>query len=251
MRIHIATLFPEAFNGPFQVSMIQRAKDQGLLDIRIYNIREYAVDKHHIVDDAPYGGGPGMVMKPEPIFACVEAIQELVRKERGVLASTPVFVVLLSPQGQTLSQPLATDLARHDELIFICGHYEGVDDRVGQYLANLELSIGDYVLTGGEPAAIVAVDAVTRLIPGFLGGEDSGKYDSHSTGILQHPQYTRPSEFRGWKVPEVLFSGDHGQVNRWRRLQSLLRTGRRRPDLLNGVDLTPEERKIIEDSNDE
>ena len=251
MRIHIATLFPEIFDGPFQASMIQRAKDQGLLDIRIYDIRKYTTDKHHMVDDAPYGGGPGMVMKPEPIFACVEAIQDLVRKERGEVAASSIFVVLLSPQGQTLSQAVATDLAGYDELIFICGHYEGVDERVGQYLAALELSIGDYILTGGEPAAIVAVDAVTRLIPGFLGSEYSGKYDSHTMGILQHPQYTRPLEFHGWKVPEILLSGDHGEVNKWRHSQALLRTGRRRPDLLERVDLTPEERRIIEGSNGE
>ena len=246
MRIHILTLFPEMFQGPFHASIVGRAINQGLLDIRLHNIREHAADRHKVVDDTPYGGGPGMVLKPEPIFASVEAVQALIRAERGEAAPATTPIVLLSPQGQVFTQRLAWELALHEELILLCGHYEGVDERVREHLATLELSIGDYVLTGGEPAAVVVVDALTRLLPGVLGNETSAQEGSHVEGLLQHPQYTRPPEFRDWKVPDLLLSGDHAQVARWRRQQALRRTYRRRPDLLEHAPLSPEDRRFLE-----
>jgi tRNA (guanine37-N1)-methyltransferase len=234
MHFDILTLFPTMFEGPFKESIIKRAVEAGVVTIVLHNIRDYAAGRHQVTDDYPYGGGGGMVMKPEPIFAAVEAILEDV--EPG---SVPI--VLLTPQGRLFSQEVAWELAAHRRLVFICGHYEGVDERVRQHLATDELSIGDYVLTGGEIPALVIVDAVTRLLPGILGDPGATFEDSHARGVLEYPHYTRPAVFRGWGVPEVLLSGHHAEIARWRRREALRRTLERRPDLLEGVELSGEE----------
>ena len=235
MKIHILTLFPDMFAGPFAESIIGRAVNQGLVSIDIYNIRDYAHDKHHVVDDSPYGGGPGMVLKPEPLFEAVEAVREGIE----------IPVVLLTPQGRLFNQGVAEELAGREEIILICGHYEGVDERVRQHLVTDEVSIGDYVLSGGEFAAMVVVDAVVRQLPGALGSEESVGDDSHATGLLEYPQYTRPQSFRGWEVPQILLSGNHAEIERWRRGQSLRRTAERRPDLIERAALSEEDRKLM------
>ena len=239
-RFHVLTIFPDMFVSPFAESIIGRAQKEGLVDIEVYNIRDYASDRHHTVDDYPFGGGPGMVMKPEPLFEAVEAV----RSSASLDEDTPV--VLLSLQGRTLTQPVVEELAEHRNLVLICGRYEGVDERVRQHLATDELSIGDYVLTGGELAAMVVIDAVSRLVPGVVGSKESIQGDSFTMGLLQHPQYTRPPEFREWAVPEVLLSGNHAEIARWRRQQSLRRTFLRRPDLLQSAPLSAEDRRFIE-----
>ena len=227
MRIDILTLFPEMFPGPFGVSIIKRAVDAGLVSLNIYNIRDYTHDKHHTVDDYAYGGGAGMILKPEPVFEAVESVKE----------EDTCPVILLTPQGRPFSQPVAHELAAHDRLILICGRYEGVDERVREHLVTDEISIGDYVLSGGELAAMVVVEAVVRLLPGVLGSEESLAEDSHTGGLLEYPQYTRPPVFRGWSVPEVLLSGNHAQIAKWRREQAIRRTKERRPELLDRVSL--------------
>lgn len=236
MRIHILSLFPGMFRGPFDESIIKRAADRGLVEIALYNIRDYTWDKHHVVDDYPFGGGQGMVLKPEPIFAAVESI-----RGEGV---TPV--ILLTPRGRLLDRAVVEELAQYDEMILICGRYEGVDERVGEHLVTDELSIGDYVLSGGELAAMVVVDAVVRQLPGALGAETAVGEDSHADGLLEYPQYTRPRSFRGWEVPEVLLSGNHAEIERWRKEQSIRRTLQRRPDLLERVDLPPDKKMILD-----
>ena len=247
MEIHVLTLFPRMFEGPFDESIIHRARERGLIGIRIHNIRDYARDKHRMADDYPYGGGSGMVMKPEPIFESVEAIKAEIRAERGgpdSLDATPV--VLMSPRGRIFNHQVAQELSLHPRLILICGHYEGVDERIREHLATDEISLGDYIVTGGELPAIVVVDAVARLLPGVLGSQESLEEESHTTGLLQYPQYTRPPDYRGWKVPDILLSGHHQEIARWRRRQSLLHTHRQRPDLLERASLTDEERRVIE-----
>lgn len=221
MKVDIITLFPGMFRGLLEESILGRARDRGLLEIGVHNLRDFATGRHQVVDDYTFGGGPGMVLKPEPIFAAVESL----RREGS-------RVVLMSPQGRVFRQAIAQQLSRLEHLVLLCGHYEGVDERVREQLVDDELSIGDYVLTGGELAAMVVVDAVGRLIPGVLGGEESTLEESFAAGLLEYPHYTRPASFRGWEVPEVLLSGDHARVARWRREQSLLRTLRRRPELL-------------------
>ncbi|MBX5458574.1 MAG: tRNA (guanosine(37)-N1)-methyltransferase TrmD [Thermogemmatispora sp.] len=236
MHIDIFTLFPAMFEGPFSESILKRARERGLLSIALHNIRDFTTDKHHVVDDYPYGGGVGMVMKPEPIFAAVEAVYQ----------GGPI--ILLTPQGRLFNQQIARELAREPRLSLICGHYEGVDERVAEHLATDELSIGDYVLTGGELPAMVIVDAVARLIPGVLGDDASTHEESHSDSLLEYPQYTRPPEFRGWRVPEVLLSGNHAQIARWRRKEALRRTKRRRPDLFAKLDLSSkEDQKLLKE----
>ncbi len=235
MRIDILTLFPEMFVSPFQASTIKRAVERGSLVINIHNIRDFSRDRHRTVDDYPYGGGAGMVLKPEPVFEAAEA----------VLATIPERypVVLLTPQGRLFSQRVAQELAANKYMLLICGHYEGVDERIREHLVTDEISIGDYVLSGGEIPAMVVVDAVARLVPGVLGSEVSLVEESHAAGLLEYPQYTRPPEYRGWQVPEVLLSGNHAAIARWRREQAILRTLRRRPDLFEKASLTPEERE--------
>src|SRR5689334_22190143 len=221
MKIDIVTLFPEICRAPLSESMMKRAQENEIVDLRIHNLRDWTTDKHHIVDDAPFGGGQGMVMKPEPVFAAVEQLK-----------SAKAKVILMSPAGKRLDQQLASELSKESHLIIICGHYEGVDHRVIEHLVDLEISIGDYVLTNGAIAAAVLVDAVVRLLPGALGDEQSAADDSFSIGSLEAPQYTRPAEFRGWKVPEVLLSGNHAEISKWRSEQAKKRTGENRPDLL-------------------
>ena len=231
MRIDILTLFPEICRAPLNVSMMKRAQQSGALELHIHNLREWTTDKHHVVDDAPFGGGQGMVMKPEPIFAAVEDLQSKIQCQSG--SDPKSKIVLMSPAGRKFDQATATELSKDSHLIIICGHYEGVDHRVIEHLVDLEISIGDYVLTNGAIAAVVMVDAVARLLPGVLGDEQSATDDSFSAGLLEGPQYTRPSEFRGWKVPEVLLSGNHGEIAKWRKEQAQRRTEKNRPDLLS------------------
>jgi tRNA (guanine37-N1)-methyltransferase len=229
MRIDIFTLFPEMFAGPFDSSILRRAVAQGLVNFNIHNIRDYTHDKHHTADDYAYGGGAGMVMKPEPVFEAVETVKEKAAEMAGKKAS----IILLTPQGRLYCQAVAGELAHYDWLMLICGHYEGVDERIREHLVDVEISIGDYVLTGGEIAAMVVTDSVVRLLPGALGSGESLLYESHTGGLLEYPQYTRPEVFRGWAVPEILLSGNHGEIAKWRQQLSLKRTAERRPDLLN------------------
>lgn len=252
MRFDIFTLFPGIFESPLKESMLKRAIESGLLDVQLHNIRDYAEGRHQVTDDYPYGGGGGMVMKPEPVFKAVESVLGLeiwnaelgMRNDESEIQNpkSKIPIVLLTPQGRVFNQQVAFELARYDRVALICGRYEGFDERIREHLATDEISIGDYVLTGGELAALVVVDAVIRLKPGALGDPTGAIDDSHAGGLLEYPHYTRPPEFRGWGVPEVLLSGDHGKVDRWRREQALLRTWQRRPDLLERAELTEAER---------
>jgi tRNA (guanine37-N1)-methyltransferase len=242
MKIDILTLFPEICRAPLNESMMKRAQESGALDLRIHNLRDWTTDKHHVVDDAPFGGGQGMVMKPEPIFKAVEELRGEAGKTSNVQRPTPNVelqrpkIILMSPSGRRFDQQTATEFSREARLIIICGHYEGVDHRVIEHLVDAEISIGDYVLTNGAIAAVVLVDAVVRLLPGVLGHEQSAADDSFSGGLLEGPQYTRPSDFRGWKVPDVLLSGNHAQIAAWRKEQARQRTHKNRPDLLGRGD---------------
>jgi tRNA (guanine37-N1)-methyltransferase len=222
LKIDVLTLFPEMFAGPLDVSIVRRARTTGLLELQIHNLRDFTHDRHQTVDDRPFGGGPGMVLKPEPIFEAVEK-----------LAESRTRVILTSPTGRPFTQAIARELAGHQHLLFICGSYEGVDERVREGMVHDELSIGDYVLTNGGLAAMVIIDAVTRLLPGALGDEQSAEQESFSHGLLEYPHYTRPAEFRGMKVPEILLSGHHAEIEKWRAEQAKARTKSRRPDLLN------------------
>ena len=222
MKIDVLTLFPEMFAGPLDVSIVQRARRTGLLNLRVHNLRDWTHDRHKTVDDRPFGGSAGMVLKPEPLFEAVES-----------LGNEQTKVILLTPTGRTFSQAIARELAVDEHLLFICGSYEGVDERVREALVDAELSIGDYVLTNGGLPAMVIIDAVTRLLPGALGDDESAKDESFSHGLLEYPHYTRPAEFRGMKVPDVLLSGHHAEIDKWRAEQARLRTARQRPDLLN------------------
>lgn len=236
MTFDILTLFPAMFDGPLTESIIRRAVERGLLDVRLHNIRDFATDRHRLVDDAPYGGGDGMVMKVEPLAACIEAVK----------AGRPgARVIMTSPRGRRFDHAAARELAREDGLIIICGRYEGVDERVRELFVDDEFSIGDFVLTGGELAAMVMVDAVGRLIPGVLGSPGSAETDSFADGLLEYPQYTRPAEFRGLRVPDVLLSGNHPEVARWRRRMALDKTLSERPDLLRSVAFGEADRKIL------
>jgi tRNA (guanine37-N1)-methyltransferase len=237
MRFDIFTLFPEIFPSYLDASILSRARERDLLDVRVHNIRDWAADKHQVTDEPPYGGGGGMVMKPEPIFAAVES----------VLGQPPACpVVLLTPQGELFDQARAERLAAYDHLALIAGHYEGVDERVREHLVTEEISIGDYVLTGGELPALVVIDALTRLLPGVLGDPEAAAKDSHASGLLEYPHYTRPDTFRGWQVPEILKSGHHARIERWRRNQALKRTLERRPDLLAVFPLTEEDQAFLD-----
>ncbi|NPV71210.1 MAG: tRNA (guanosine(37)-N1)-methyltransferase TrmD [Firmicutes bacterium] len=242
MKIDVLTLFPEMFSGPLDASIIKRARDNGLVDVRVTNIREYAPGKHKVTDDYPYGGGSGMVMKPEPVYAALEAVI-------GNRDCKP-WVVLMTPQGEVFNQSVAERLSRLSWFVLVCGHYEGVDERI-RYTVDQEISIGDYVLTGGELPALVVIDAVCRLIRGVLGDEESALADSFASGILEGPQYTRPREFRGMRVPDVLLSGDHEKVRRWRRKEALRRTLVRRRDLVRRELLTAEDIELLEEIESE
>jgi tRNA (guanine37-N1)-methyltransferase len=236
IRFDILTVFPEMFTSFCGCSLLKKALDKGVISIHLHDIRSYAGDKHHMTDDAPYGGGGGMVMKVEPIDRALLSIPKMAE-------GTPI--VLLTPQGERFSQKIAEELAACPQLVLVCGHYEGVDERVRSKLVNREISIGDYILTGGELSAMVLVDALSRLVPGVLGNSDSAGADSFSMGLLEYPHYTRPAEYRGWNVPEVLLSGNHREIELWRRRESLLRTKKRRPDLLTGMELTKQEKKWL------
>ncbi len=267
MKFEIITIFPDFFRGPLDCGIVRRAREGGLVDVRVIDLRDFTRDRHRTVDDRPFGGGEGMVLKPEPIFECLEA-REIAPREARLAGAASESVVLLSAQGRRFDQGMAQRLAALKRVVLICGRYEGVDERVNDFLADCELSIGDYVLSGGELAAAVVVDAVTRLLPGALGNEASARQESFSAGpegerppapqgrmapsstcgsggLLDYPHYTRPAEFRGMAVPEVLVSGDHEQIRRWRRRTALEKTLRNRPDLLEQVDLSPEDRQLV------
>lgn len=237
MKIDVLSLFPEMFEGVFGSSILKKAAEKNAVQYRVTNFRNYADNKHHTVDDYPYGGGAGMVLKPQPIFDAVEALKEE--------ASTKPRVILLCPQGERYTQKKAEELAQEEHLLFICGHYEGYDERIREHLVTDEISIGDFVLTGGELGAMVVIDSVVRLLPGVLGNEASPVLDSFSSGLLEHPHYTRPADFRGMKVPEALLSGNHKRIEEWRLKESLRRTWLRRPDLLESYTLSDDEQKVL------
>src|SRR5512136_2690259 len=232
----VFTLFPDVFSPYLDTSILQRARENRLVEVQLHNIRDWTTDRHHVCDDIPYGGGGGMVMKPDPIFTAIESVL-------GAPPSCPV--ILLSPQGRVFTQAIAQELAELPHLALLCGRYEGIDERVIAHLVTDEISIGDYVLSGGELPALVLIDAITRLIPGALGDPEGAWDDSHATGLLEYPHYTRPPEFRNWTVPEILLSGDHGRISIWRRQQALLRTRQRRPDLLEKADLSTKDRDFL------
>ena len=258
MQFEVFTLLPEVFPPYLESSILQRARQRGLIDVRVHNIRDYTHDKHHTTDDTPYGGGGGMVMKPEPVFEAVESVlgfsSDRAQPSSPALApgasvvsaqDRPVPVILLTPQGRVFTQRVAEELSRYERVALLCGRYEGVDERIREHLVTDEVSVGDYVLTGGELPALIIIDAVSRLIPGVLGDPTGAEDDSHSMGLLEYPHYTKPSEFRGWKVPEVLLSGDHGRIEKWRREQALQRTFKKRPDMIEKAELSEAELKFL------
>ncbi|MBI9050376.1 MAG: tRNA (guanosine(37)-N1)-methyltransferase TrmD [Anaerolineaceae bacterium] len=236
MQFDIFSLFPEIFEPYIKISILNRAIEKGLVQVALHNIRDWTTDKHHVTDDTPYGGGGGMVMKPEPIFAAVEDIM-------GKTSQYPI--VLLTPQGRVFDQRIAQEFASYERIGLICGRYEGVDERVREHLVTDEISIGDYVLTGGELPTLIMMDAISRILPGVLGDPTGASDDSHASGLLEYPHYTRPAEFRDWGVPEVLISGNHAHINLWRRQQSLLRTSKKRPDLLESASLDKADLKFL------
>ena len=238
LKIHVLTLFPEFFESPFNASIIKRALDKGLIQIELINIRDFSRDKHKKVDDYPYGGGSGMVMKPEPIFEAVDYVEKTIEGERR-------RIILMSPQGKAFNQSLARELATEKNLVFICGHYEGIDERVKTLITD-EISIGDYILTGGEIPALAIIDAVTRLVPGVLGSSQSLEEESFSDGLLEYPQYTRPEVYRGLKVPDVLLSGNHKEIELFRRREALIRTREKRPDLFKKLKLTDFDKELLQ-----
>jgi tRNA (guanine37-N1)-methyltransferase len=246
MQFEVFTLLPEVFPAYLDTSIIKRARERGLIQVNIHNIREYTHDKHHTTDDMPYGGGGGMVMKPEPVFEAIESVlgQETLPTSPEAEANVPV--ILLTPQGRVFNQSIAKELSQHKKIALLCGRYEGIDERIRENIITDEISIGDYVLTGGELPALVLIDAVSRLLPEVLGDPTGAEDDSHAMGLLEYPHYTRPPEFRGWKVPEVLLSGDHGKIDKWRRQQALMRTFKKRPDMLEKAELTKEDKKFLD-----
>lgn len=241
MQIDIITIFPSMFKAVLEASVLRIAQEKGLLKLKIHDLRNFTHNKHRQVDDVPYGGGPGMVMKPEPFFEAVESILG----SRPEKIKDKARIILLTPQGEKLSQAKADKLAKEQGLVILCGHYEGVDERVREYLVTDEISIGDYVLTGGELPAMVLIETITRLIPGVLGNELSSKRDSFSQGLLEHPHYTRPAVYRGWSVPKVLLSGNHQTIKKWRHKETLIRTQKRRPDLIAKANLTSEDKELL------
>jgi tRNA (guanine37-N1)-methyltransferase len=244
LRIDVVTIFPRMVEGPLSDGIVQRARERGLVDLRVHDLRDYTEDRHRTVDDAPFGGGPGMVMKVEPFFRVLEAIREEGPAEREA-------VVLLSPRGRRFDQEAARRFARLDRLVLLCGRYEGIDERVAEELATEELSLGDFVMTGGETAALAVVEATVRLVPGALGDEGSAESDSFEGGLLDWPHYTRPASWRDRTVPEVLLSGDHGRIRRWRRREALRATRERRPDLIAAAPLTAEDEGLLREIEDE
>ncbi len=245
MRIDLMTLFPEMCQAVYNDALFNIASNKGLMEYHVHNIRDYSHDRHRTVDDYTFGGGAGMLMKPEPIFEAVEDV--LSDKKEG----EEIPIILMTPQGKKLSHAMVREFSCYDRLVIICGHYEGFDERVREHLVTHEVSIGDYVLSGGELPALVLCDAISRLVPGVLGSDESAQTDSYADGLLEYPQYTRPPEYRGWKVPDILLSGDHGKVDKWRRKESLRRTMQRRPDLLEGISLSKQDLKLIKEIKEE
>ncbi len=243
MRFDILTLFPEMFPGYLDVSILRRAQESGHLNLNLHNVRDYAAGKHRVTDEPPYGGGGGMVLKPEPIFAAAEAA--IKRGQEAINSISPPPIILMTPQGRPFTQKVAQELSRHDWLVLLCGRYEGVDERVRQHLVTDEISIGDFVLTGGELAAMILVDAVARLLPDVLGAEDAAVTDSFATGLLEGPHYTKPETFRSWSVPDVVRSGHAANLARWRQQEALRRTWQRRPDLLLTADLSQADKQFL------
>ncbi len=253
MKIDVLTLFPAMIEGVTGSSILGKAQEKGVLEVRVTDFREFSTNKHRTVDDYPYGGGGGMVLKPEPLFAAVESMTNPGVNEASETAKRKPRVILMCPQGERYTQRKAEELAKEEHLILVCGHYEGYDERIREHLITDELSLGDFVLTGGEIAALAVIDSVARLLPGVLGNESSAVTDSYSTGLLEYPHYTRPPDFRGWKVPDVLVSGDHAKIDEWRRRESLRRTLERRPDLLDApyLLLDKKDRKWLEELRQE
>ncbi|MEP7137249.1 MAG: tRNA (guanosine(37)-N1)-methyltransferase TrmD [Chloroflexota bacterium] len=248
MQFDIFTLLPEIFPPYLESSILNRARQKGLIDVRVHNIRDYTHDKHHTTDDTPYGGGGGMVMKPEPVFEAVETILGLAPRAplSDPAPESNIPIILLTPQGRVFNQRVAEELSRYEQIVLICGRYEGVDERIREHLVTDEISIGDYVLTGGELPALMIIDAVSRLLPGVLGDPTGAQDDSHSMGLLEYPHYTKPAEFRGAKVPDVLASGNHAKIEKWRREQALTRTFNKRPDMLEKAELSKADKKFIQ-----
>ena len=246
MQFEVFTLLPEVFPSYLETSIIKRARERDLINVRVHNIRDYTHDKHHTTDDTPYGGGGGMVMKPEPVFEAIETVLGLNSDQTPPEPASNIPIILLTPQGRVFNQSIAQELSAHPHIILLCGRYEGIDERIREHLVTDEISIGDYVLTGGELPALILIDAIARLLPDVLGDPTGAQDDSHAMGLLEYPHYTRPPEFRGWKAPDILLSGDHAKIDRWRREQSLLRTFNKRPDMLEKVELNKQDRKFIE-----
>ena len=243
MKFEVFTLLPEVFPPYLDTSILNRARQRGLIDVRVHNIRDYTHDKHHTTDDTPYGGGGGMVMKPEPVFEAVESVLG-----PGTVQAQPVIVpvILMTPQGRVFTQRVAEELTRYERIALLCGRYEGVDERIREHLVTDEISVGDYVLTGGELPALTVIDAVSRLIPGVLGDPTGAEDDSHSMGLLEYPHYTKPPDFRGWKVPDVLANGNHAKIEQWRREQALIRTFKKRPDILAKAELSEKDKNYVQ-----
>lgn len=257
MRFEVFTLLPEVFPPYLESSILKRAIQRGLVEVNIHNIRDYTHDKHHVTDDTPYGGGGGMVMKPEPIFEAVETVLGLAPQPSLPETFSPheqafdIPIILLTPQGRVFNQRIAEEISTNERIALLCGRYEGVDERVREHLVTDEISIGDYVLTGGELPAMILIDAVARLLPGALGDPTGAQDDSHSMGLLEYPHYTKPADFRGWKVPEILLSGDHAKIEKWRREQALVRTFNQRPDMLEKAELNEAEKKFVDNLNEQ
>jgi tRNA (guanine37-N1)-methyltransferase len=247
MQFEVFTLLPEVFPSYLETSIIKRARERGLIKVRVHNIRDYTHDKHNTTDDTPYGGGGGMVMKPEPVFESVESVLGLISDQTQPELDPNIPIILLTPQGRVFNQSIAQELSQHPHVALLCGRYEGIDERIREQLVTDEISIGDYVLTGGELPALILIDAIARLLPDVLGDPTGAQDDSHATGLLEYPHYTRPPEFRGWKVPDILLSGDHAKIEKWRREQSLTRTFKKRPDMLEKAELTKKDLKYIDE----
>ncbi len=246
MQFEVFTLLPEVFPSYLETSIIKRARERDLINVRVHNIRDYTHDKHHTTDDTPYGGGGGMVMKPEPVFEAIETVLGLNSDQTPPEPASNIPIILLTPQGRVFNQSIAQELSAHPHIILLCGRYEGIDERIREHLVTDEISIGDYVLTGGELPALILIDAIARLLPDVLGDPTGAQDDSHAMGLLEYPHYTRPPEFRGWKAPNILLSGDHAKIDKWRREQALLRTFNKRPDMLEKAELTKKDLKFIE-----
>ena len=246
MQFEVFTLLPEVFPPYLESSILKRASERNLIHVRVHNIRDYTHDKHHMTDDTPYGGGGGMVMKPEPIFEAIEAVLELNTGQTPPEPVSNIPIILLTPQGRVFDQRIAQELSQYPRIALLCGRYEGIDERIREHLVTDEISIGDFVLTGGELPALILIDAIARLLPDVLGDPTGAQDDSHAMGLLEYPHYTRPPEFRGWRAPDILLSGDHAKIEKWRREQALLRTFKKRPDMLEKAELTKKDLKFIE-----